>query len=438
MSFTSPNLQEIARDAYGCAGIVWHVAPSGNDTTNDGQSWDTAVATPQFAAANAVAGDLILLGGMFDVGGSGEGFAPAAGVNVRGGGPSTGITGTLTADGVYPHGALVTIAGRSEFRDFSIIGNVPDGSFQFTLQVASSADAVIRNVPMIGQTDCIYFNGVTNARLRAYDCPLTTKWDAAFMENGSGNTLELYDCPIVSVGPPTITGPGLTYFSTGIGVLASTGSAVRVYRGSIDASGNATSQTAVHTDSAAVRLYGSNVIVGGTGTLLALKQESAGSIAAMNTAYDPTKASGTITQIGGGAQAVVVAPIRAQVSGTLYVTHHLPRVPAGSAPAFAWTVADAAGAAVNLTGKTVRFVVASVATNVDPFAETETALFKYETGGGGVVISGTSNNVATVQFSGTDTAAHVGSQRYWLVNVTDLQVLASGRLPIVPAALNYP
>jgi hypothetical protein len=133
-----------------------------------------------------------------------------------------------------------------------------------------------------------------------------------------------------------------------------------------------------------------------------------------------------------------VSPVVAQASGVLYVTRDLPRIPAGSAPAFAWTVTDATGAAVNLSGKTVRFVVASIATNVDPFAETETALFKYETGGSGVVVSGTSSNVATVQVSATDTAAHVGSLRYWLLNATDKQILASGKLPIVPAALDYP
>lgn len=144
----------------------------------------------------------------------------------------------------------------------------------------------------------------------------------------------------------------------------------------------------------------------------------------------------------GPASTTVVLPVAAQSTPTLYVTRDLPQIPEGTAPAFAWTVVDGTGAAVNLSGKTLRFVASSVACTstsgvFDPWSETLTPLFKHETGGNGITVGGTSSNVATVQLTAGDTAAAVHA-RYWLLNVTDNLVLATGRLPIVPASLNYP
>lgn len=138
------------------------------------------------------------------------------------------------------------------------------------------------------------------------------------------------------------------------------------------------------------------------------------------------------------AAVAVVAPMTAAVAGVLFVTRDLPRVPSGSAPLFAWTVTDATGAAIDLSAKLVRFVAASVTEGADPFADAESALFKYESGTAALAIGGASSNVVTLQLAAADTAAHIGDLRYWLLNATDMQVLAAGRLPVVPAALNYP
>lgn len=62
MSFTSPNLQEIAKELAGCSGTVWHVATGGNDSTGDGLAWGTAFLTVPHAAGVASAGDLIVVG----------------------------------------------------------------------------------------------------------------------------------------------------------------------------------------------------------------------------------------------------------------------------------------------------------------------------------------------------------------------------------------
>lgn len=138
-----------------------------------------------------------------------------------------------------------------------------------------------------------------------------------------------------------------------------------------------------------------------------------------------------------------VSPLVAQGNAKLYVTRDLPQVPAGSAPAFAWTVADAAGDAVDLSAKTVRLVVGQlVAVNAelpdsDPWNQAATPLFKYETGGSGVTVGGVDHNVVTVQLRAADTVT-AGKRRYWLLNATDKVVLATGLLPIVPAALDYP
>jgi hypothetical protein len=182
---------------------------------------------------------------------------------------------------------------------------------------------------------------------------------------------------------------GRTDPTTAIAAIQTTANAIKAKTDNLPASpastADVTASTAAvnaHTDTAVSTLA--------TATSLAAVKTDTGNLIQMTTGTG-TSREFTATALslapagggggGGGSTTIVVAPILAQVSGTLYVTRDLPRIPAGSAPAFAWTVVDATGAAVNLTGKTVRFVVASIATNVDPFAETETALFKYETGG---------------------------------------------------------
>lgn len=147
-----------------------------------------------------------------------------------------------------------------------------------------------------------------------------------------------------------------------------------------------------------------------------------------------------VSDAGGGASASdIAAAIRAIIPTTVgnpfIATKDLAAIPAASAHAVQWTVLNS-GAAVDLTGKTVRcvFALVSDAGDVDDRTDdTLTAEFSYQTGGDGIVISGTSGNIVTLTHSVTKTATP-GAYKYWLWNITDNVVLARGRAPIEAAA----
>jgi hypothetical protein len=140
---------------------------------------------------------------------------------------------------------------------------------------------------------------------------------------------------------------------------------------------------------------------------------------------------------GGGSGPVVVSPVLATVNNPLYAVKNLPSIPVGSAPATAFTVTDSTGAPVNLAGKTIRFVAYIEPENVDPALDDSlTAVFQYQIGSG-ISVGGTANNVVTVQHS-TDNTAVARSLGYFLWNITDNIVLASGRLTIVRSAKTFP
>jgi hypothetical protein len=121
-------------------------------------------------------------------------------------------------------------------------------------------------------------------------------------------------------------------------------------------------------------------------------------------------------------------------------TKDLPAIPDGSGPAFQWTISDSSGTAVNLSGKTVRFVVASVDEGAEEFSrydDTLTGEFQYQSGTAALVVSGASNNVVTVQTDSDDiTAIGAGEHRYWMWDVTTAgaeKVLVKGKFPVEPA-----
>ncbi len=123
---------------------------------------------------------------------------------------------------------------------------------------------------------------------------------------------------------------------------------------------------------------------------------------------------------------VVISPITATTSTQFFSNENLPSVAQGSAPIIPITCIDSNGAAVSLSGKTVRFVV--TATN----ESTATPIFYRETGGTGITISGTGNNVANVQLATANTVSPCQGY-YWLWNITDSIALSTGSFSIVPA-----
>jgi hypothetical protein len=135
---------------------------------------------------------------------------------------------------------------------------------------------------------------------------------------------------------------------------------------------------------------------------------------------------------------VTITPFQASSSNPVIVGRDRAPLLQHSAPADEWTITDAAGAAVNLTGKTVRYVVYSIEDENDEedvFDDDLEGEWKYETGGSGVTISGASSNVVTVQHTAANNA-EAGDYRYILWNVTDAIALVRGRLPIKPAVFD--
>ncbi len=139
----------------------------------------------------------------------------------------------------------------------------------------------------------------------------------------------------------------------------------------------------------------------------------------------------------GGGASVTLTPILVQANNPRFSTKDVPPIPAGSEPSDAFVVVDANNAPIDLSAKTVRLVayVDNAGDPDNPFDDTVSAVFKYETGGNGITIGGTGNNVVTVKHSAAN-AGTVRDLRYMLWNVTDKLVLATGKLPIIPAVMN--
>ncbi len=132
---------------------------------------------------------------------------------------------------------------------------------------------------------------------------------------------------------------------------------------------------------------------------------------------------------------VVITPYLAVSTNPRHTTKDVAAIFAGSTPTDFWVVKDAAGSPVDLSAKTVRLVGVTVDAGDDPvgpFDDTFTAAWQYQTGGGGITIGGSDHNTVTVQYDAAKTAT-AGAYQYWLVNVTDKTVLATGAFTIKPA-----
>jgi hypothetical protein len=132
--------------------------------------------------------------------------------------------------------------------------------------------------------------------------------------------------------------------------------------------------------------------------------------------------------------ALTITPMMASVTNPRQASRDLAPMLAGSAPADLWTITDGTGAAVNLSGKSLRFVVYEIdddGDDEDRFDDTLEAAWKYETGGAGITIGGGSSNQVTVQHTAANNVA--GDWRYILWNTTDNLVLAHGKMPVLPA-----
>jgi hypothetical protein len=103
----------------------------------------------------------------------------------------------------------------------------------------------------------------------------------------------------------------------------------------------------------------------------------------------------------------------------------------GSAEPLQWTLTDASGTAINLSGKTVQFVVWQSPDG----GQTKTTLLTYDNAThGNVVVSGSSSNIVTVNMQAVDTKNLIQTETYFsLSNRTDNVPLVTGAYSVLPA-----
>jgi hypothetical protein len=133
---------------------------------------------------------------------------------------------------------------------------------------------------------------------------------------------------------------------------------------------------------------------------------------------------------------MVITPILANSANPRYSTRDLPDVAAGSAPSESFVIVDGTGAAVDLSGKTLRFIVYTrdEKDTESVYDDSLTPAFKYESGSG-ITLGGVDNNQVTVTYNAADTVTPKAYQ-YFLWNVDDKIVLLQGKLSIVPSVLD--
>lgn len=133
-----------------------------------------------------------------------------------------------------------------------------------------------------------------------------------------------------------------------------------------------------------------------------------------------------IAAIGtGGSSTIIVTPATATVSVGAVIANGLTAYQA-SVSSYLFAVVDSTGTAINLTGKTLRFVAYL------PGTPTATQ-FTRETGGSGITLAGASHNQVTVTLTTTNTTT-AQPLDYALWNITDDLVLGVGTLEIQPLA----
>ena len=127
---------------------------------------------------------------------------------------------------------------------------------------------------------------------------------------------------------------------------------------------------------------------------------------------------------GGGT--ATVAPVVATATSTFYAEENLPSIAQASAVSVVFVCLDSDDVAINLSGKTVRFIVTRT-------PESDAAVVFYrETGGSGVTVSGADSNNVTVAITTTNTASALRGW-YHLWNTTDSILLSRGAISIDPA-----
>lgn len=174
--YSSAQRQQMAREAHGVSGTVWHVAYNAAETMgNDALSWATADLTAGAGVKTDVeaagAGDLVQIGaGTFALGAD---FATSpAGVSIAGAGQDlTIITGTLSSHSeISP---MIIVNGR--LSDMTLTGLAVNGNYQGPVKMLSGSSAARIRVSADTDGFNIYGSAVLD------ECSATTRYDSLVM-----------------------------------------------------------------------------------------------------------------------------------------------------------------------------------------------------------------------------------------------------------------
>lgn len=263
-TLVAADLQQIAKTTYGVGTTVWHVAPSGNDSSGDGLSFIAPYATVHKATTVAAAGDLIIFSGTITETlalNCQAGGGTAQGVSIKG---VPGSTRPLLKTAYQDHG-FIRPGNGSRFSGFKI-QCTGGGVFQYPFGLlqddgdGAADDVLIEDVHVTGDTDVIFgdVSGCDNWRIRR--CRFESKWDVfAF---GPITTLVIEDNDIVVTGPSAQSGTAPTH-----GVQpGSAGTTWIIRRNRIQCSGSTAANLGIlQTSTGIVYVVGNQITTSGTG-----------------------------------------------------------------------------------------------------------------------------------------------------------------------------
>lgn len=191
--------QRHARVANDCIGTVWYVsvAANGGSDSNDGLTPWTPKLTIKTTVESAVAGDVVLIGpGTFTVAGGSRVLHPT-GVVVRG----TGVDSTI----IIGSGPFMIFWRPSsdcslEYLTINTRASATCAPWGVVTSDAAVANAILRNVRLIGESDCLYLSCTSVCSVSVYNSIFSGRWDSVACD-GAAHTVDIYDTEIDGQGP---------------------------------------------------------------------------------------------------------------------------------------------------------------------------------------------------------------------------------------------
>ena len=308
--YSSAQRQQMAREAHGVSGTVWHVKYDASETMgNDALSWATADETAGVGVKTdieaASAGDLVEIGaGTFALGNNV--INTPDGVSVRGQGID--IT-TITSTAELTTGAIVKPPTNGKISDFTIHGLNTDGTFQAALGTnggagqANFTDSFGERLRLIADTDGFYCLNASTCTMTLKDSLIETKYDGVTFISSGVHVLKLFNTTIIVTGPSTVAGDQSVRCVNNSS--NSPGSTIHLVDCTILGRDGELSTRGINNGSGSVYCFNTKIHVESAGTTYSVFN-SGGDLAVMiGCDYDRSNTSGTITEVSAEEAAVI-------------------------------------------------------------------------------------------------------------------------------------